>query len=106
MAGRSLTFSELAARGVCLRELGDGPSADREAARRMLELMKREGITASAAYCRVLREDRDLAARRERAHGKPLSLCEEPSSSRSLSDFIRADAEVARRYPQFLGIGE
>jgi hypothetical protein len=94
MAGRSMNLRELGSRGIFLREMeaGDGVSrADLELHKLMLYEMKNNGLTAVQAYSKVCAEHRGLKQQSDRAHGRPLSFCEEPSSPRALADFIRSD---------------
>lgn len=91
MAERSMGMKELNARGIFLSERGQTGSPDQKVHARMLAAMRESGLSAADAFRQVLFEDRDLSERYHRAHGKPLTLCENPSNGNALADFISAD---------------
>lgn len=97
MAQRSMTLRELNARGIYLSERGEGTGADQTVSSRMMAEMKKNGLSVEEAFRKVLSEDRDLTERYARSHGKPLTLCEEPSSARALGAFIVCDRFRATR---------
>lgn len=111
MAKRSMGMRELNSRGIYLSERGQTGSSDRKVNARMLAAMRNEGLSAAEAFKKVLSEDRDLSERYHRTHGKPLTLCDNPSDGNALADFISVDRygierSSARQSGRFWGIGE
>lgn len=111
MAERSMGMRELNARGIYLSDRGQTGSVDQKVHARMLAVMRESGLSAADAFRKVLSEDRDLSERYHHAHGKPITLCENPSDGNALVDFISADRMGierggAVRSGRFFGIQE
>lgn len=81
---------------------------DREVTARVRAAMREDGCSVAAATARVMREDRELRGRYERAHGRPLELCEEPSGPKAMAELVRADLGYRERdaHSRFSGVGD